>query len=91
MQGVSTKLSVGSASGAGSVGIPVVVIWLLGLFHVNVPPEVAAVLSGWLAAGAGLLFGYLVRELNLPTEQPAPAPPQQAPAPAIIVPPGANP
>jgi hypothetical protein len=78
MNGVSTKISVGSASAAGSVGVPVVVIWLLGLFKVPVPPDVAAVLSGWLAAGASLLFGYLVREMKVP--DPAALPPQPAAA-----------
>lgn len=83
MAPISSKVSVGGAAGAGSVGIPVVVIWLLGLFHVPVPPEVAAVLSGWLAAGTAFFFGWLVRELNL-SAQPIPnLPSSQSPQPQV--------
>lgn len=90
---VSSKVIASTSGAFGGGGNAVVVIWLLGLFHIPVSAEVAAVLAGWCATGGAYFFGWLVRETNL-TFPPQPIQQQAAgipPGPAVAPPPPSPP
>ena len=58
---VSGKTGATGAAGAGAgVGLAPLIIWILGLFGVDMPPEVAAVAGGLLAAVTSTVIAWLV-------------------------------
>lgn len=65
--GVSPKVSAAAGAAGASTPLSIVVIWVIGLLHVTVPPEVAAAIASLLASLASLVAGYIV-----PHNPPAP-------------------
>lgn len=57
---VSAKVSAGVGAAGASTPLSIVVIWILGLFNVQVPPEVAAAIASLIAAIASGIGGYIV-------------------------------
>lgn len=66
---ISPKVSAAAGAAGGSTPLSIVIIWLIGLLHVTIPPEVAAAIASLVAALASLIAGYVV-----------PHSPQQPPA-----------
>jgi hypothetical protein len=57
---MSPKVAAGAGAAGASSPLSIIVIWLIGLTHVTLPPEVAVAIGSLVAAGASLLAGYLV-------------------------------
>jgi hypothetical protein len=94
MNSISPKVS-GSAGAAGvSTPVAIIVIWLIGLTHVVVPPEVAAAIASLLAALSAFAVGYYMPHdpqivALLAGQQPppiAPVVPLAAPPPPPVAP-----
>lgn len=50
----------GASSLISGAAVAPVVVWVLGLFGVEIPPDVAAVIGGLLASGVATLVAYVV-------------------------------
>ena len=55
-------------AGAGGVGVStpfsILVVWVLGVFNINVPPEVAVAIGTLVGALASLVSGYVVHDTS---------------------------
>lgn len=60
MNTVSPKVSAAGGAAGASTPLSIVIIWLIGLLHVTVPPEVAAAIASLIAAFAAIVAGYLM-------------------------------
>lgn len=60
MNPVSPKVSAAAGAAGGSTPLSIVIIWLLGMAHIMVPPEVAVSIGTLVASGAALAAGYWV-------------------------------
>lgn len=49
MNGISSKVGLGAAAGA----VTIILVWLVGLFGLVVPPEVASAFTVLITAGVG--------------------------------------
>jgi len=56
---MSPKVSNGFGAAGGSTPVTIIIVWLIGLMHVTIPPEVAAAIASLVAALCGLLAGYM--------------------------------
>ncbi|MGO2037021.1 MAG: hypothetical protein ACTH2U_11130 [Brevibacterium sp.] len=58
---ISTKTAAtGAVGGASGIGLAPLIIWALGQFGIDMPPEVAAVAGGIIAGLASTLIAWLV-------------------------------
>lgn len=72
MQTVSPKVSAAGGAAGGSMPLPIIIIWLLGLAHIDVPQDVAVAITALIATGAALITGYIVPHVPPPPPPPPP-------------------
>jgi hypothetical protein len=77
---VSPKVTAGSA-GFGTAGaVVVILVWILGLYGIQVPPEVAAAIAAVIGSIAGFFAGHIVQHIE-PGSQPTSKEPEKNPGP----------
>lgn len=57
---VSSRVVAGAGAAGGSTPLSIIVIWVLGLAHVAVPPEIAAAIAALVASLASGMAGYMM-------------------------------